>query len=460
MQGCNNQPYRRIVVRVAVLMLAMFSAAGAFAAEPAATRPPISLIPATGYTGTVSGDPATPEGASVELRRIAKDGRAFGSSTSSLDISGKGGAVYVLSAEMSVEGDGQATLWMRAHKDEERLLFANTARQLVQARDGVTERRLVVNVPNDANRLVFGMVFRGEGSARGAALRIRQDTARTATRDTGAKENMDAFIAAVRARALYADRVPWQSLQPRIDAAGHAAQSADNYPLYREILRSLGDRHSRFRLPHEADFATQRTRAAETPRVERLGADTGYVKVPSVSGVESQSSLEISNGIQRQLCAIGQDVEGWVVDLRDNSGGSMRPMLAGLFPLLGKSSPGAFIDRKGKVSAWEIMGEPECDLSQAPVAVLIGPRTASSGEMTAIAFIDRPNTRFFGQPTAGLATGNLPIPLPDGARVALTTTHAQDRSGRRHEQVVPDDVSEGEATMAAARAWLGGGKAL
>ncbi len=440
--------------RVAGLLLSTLVAFSSFAADPGTKHPAISLVPSTAYTGTVSGDPTAPEGATVELRRVADADNAFGSSISSLDVSDKGGGVYVVSAQMSVAGSGQATLWLRAHKGETRLLFVNTARQLVQARDGLTERQLVVTVPKEATHLVFGMGLSGGGEAHGAALRIRHDAERTAARNTGAKVNLDAFIAAVRANALYADRVPWQTFQPRIDAAANAAQSADNYPLYREILRSLGDRHSMLRLPHEADFATQRTRAAETPRVERLGANVGYVKVPSVSGVEQRSSREISTGIQRQLCAIGQDVDGWVVDLRDNSGGTMWPMLAGLFPLLGEASPGAFTDREGKVTPWKIRGARECDLSQAPVAVLIGPRTASSGEMTAIAFIDRPNTRFFGQPSAGLATGNRPIFLPDGARVALTTTRVQDRSGRTLEQVKPDEAADGEAALEAATRWL------
>lgn len=440
--------------RVAGVLLSTLVATSSFAADPSKKHPPVSLVPSTAYTGTVSGDPIAPEGATVELRRVADVDKAFGSSISLLDIRGKGGGVYVVSAEMSVEGSGQATLWLRAHKDETRLLFANTARQLVQARDGRTERQLVVTVPKATTHLVFGMVLNGGGEAHGSGLRIRHDAERTAARDTSAKENMDAFIAAVRARALYADRVPWQTLQPRIDAAANAAQSAENYPLYTEILGALGDRHSHMVLPHVADFATQRTRAAEMPRVERLGAGVGYVKVPSVSGVEQHSSRELSTGIQRQLCAIGQDVDGWVVDLRDNTGGSMWPMLAGLFPLLGEASPGAFVDREEKVTPWKIRGARECDLSQAPVAVLIGPRTASSGEMTAIAFIDRPNARFFGQPSAGLATGNSSISLPDGARVALTTTRAQDRSGHILEQVKPDEAAEGAGALEAATRWL------
>ena len=68
------------------------------------------------------------------------------------------------------------------------------------------------------------------------------------------------------------------------------------------------------------------------------------------------------------------------------------------------------------------------DLSKVPLAVLTGPATASAGESVVIALKGRPHTRFFGQPTAGLPTGNRTFTLPDGAVIALTTTVELDRN--------------------------------
>jgi carboxyl-terminal processing protease len=95
------------------------------------------------------------------------------------------------------------------------------------------------------------------------------------------------------------------------------------------------------------------------------------------------------------------------------------------------------------------------------VAVLTGPRTASSGEAVTIAFRGRPRTRSFGLPTAGLSTANGTFPLPDGAAIFLTTAVEADRTGRRFgDKIEPDQrvdaepAEVGDAAMEAATQWL------
>ena len=65
----------------------------------------------------------------------------------------------------------------------------------------------------------------------------------------------------------------------------------------------------------------------------------------------------------------------------------------------------------------------------APVAVLVGSRTASSGEAAALRFIGRPGARTVGQPTDGFTTGNSDYGLADGARLLFPTGRIRDRLG-------------------------------
>ncbi len=91
----------------------------------------------------------------------------------------------------------------------------------------------------------------------------------------------------------------------------------------------------------------------------------------------------------------------------------------------------------------------------APVAVLLGPKTASSGEMTALALIGRPGVRTFGSPTAGYTSANKPYPLSDGATLVVTETGVADRTGRDYTgPMVPDETVAEEATEGRAVAWL------
>jgi carboxyl-terminal processing protease len=93
--------------------------------------------------------------------------------------------------------------------------------------------------------------------------------------------------------------------------------------------------------------------------------------------------------------------------------------------------------------------------SAAPLAVLIGPNTASSGESVAIAFAGRAFTRSFGQRSAGYTSANLTTALSDGAVLGVPSAWGADRTGREYRAALtPDEaVPEGEE-LKAARDWL------
>jgi C-terminal processing protease CtpA/Prc len=177
--------------------------------------------------------------------------------------------------------------------------------------------------------------------------------------------------------------------------------------------------------------------------------------------------LNDSNGrdYARTLRTLLKDLDakqplGWVVDLRANVGGDMWPMLDGLGPLLGEGRISAILMPQWgrRVDTWLVAGQassgppwfgalglrgPEKLLlrtASAPVAVLVGPRTASSGEAVAVAFRGRPNTYFVGAPTAGLATSTMRISLPDGAELLLAAGYLADRMGRRYEGPIAPDA--------------------
>ena len=84
----------------------------------------------------------------------------------------------------------------------------------------------------------------------------------------------------------------------------------------------------------------------------------------------------------------------------------------------------------------------------APVAVLYGPGTASSGEATAISFRGRDDTRSFGAPTFGVSTANRSFHMRDGALLVLTTSTMGDRTGKVYGgKLTPDEEVAGPATI-------------
>ncbi|HET8696015.1 MAG TPA: S41 family peptidase, partial [Gammaproteobacteria bacterium] len=89
-----------------------------------------------------------------------------------------------------------------------------------------------------------------------------------------------------------------------------------------------------------------------------------------------------------------------------------------------------------------------------PVAVLLGPGTASSAEVLAVAFRGRPHARSFGAPTAGLSAGNRTFVLADGASLVLTVAATADRTGRVYTDALepeqPVETQPGRSRDAAA----------
>jgi C-terminal processing protease CtpA/Prc len=139
---------------------------------------------------------------------------------------------------------------------------------------------------------------------------------------------------------------------------------------------------------------------------------------------------------------------GWIVDLRRNPGGNMWPMLVAIGPVLGEGDVGSFITADSARTGWfyaageagttsgdvrsvrsKVENAHQLNHPGAPVAVLIGPSTASAGEAIAVAFHGRPLTIFIGEATAGVPTANTLIALGDGAKLNLTVAADADRDG-------------------------------
>ncbi|HWW95021.1 MAG TPA: S41 family peptidase [Vicinamibacteria bacterium] len=201
--------------------------------------------------------------------------------------------------------------------------------------------------------------------------------------------------------------------------------------------------------------------------VRRLKGRLGYIDVPGVVGGGGRFAEDAVRAI-REVDA--ESTCAWVVDLRRNVGGNMWPMLLAVRPILGEATPGYFVS-SGEREAFSYgpgMATPVYRLRRPdpPVAVLTSRLTGSAGEVLTIAFRGRPDTRSFGEATAGLPTANLSFPMVDGAVIVVTTSSEADRTGRIYEgRIEPDQRveivwsgvgSEKDPVLQVAASWLRG----
>ncbi|MEJ2265478.1 MAG: S41 family peptidase [Anaerolineales bacterium] len=267
-------------------------------------------------------------------------------------------------------------------------------------------------------------------------------------------------IEIIETNALNRDQVDWKALKMEVlEREKSATMPSDTYDSIQYLLLKLNDKHSFFWLPEQAqEFKKQAAEFSTEPWGEIYDGKIAYIW----NGVFASGNQDVidqyADDLQQVVIELdAQNPCAWVVDLRDNSGGTVFPMLAGLGELFRDGVAAMATDSYDHIieftykngMLWEdgILRAQTTHLDfglstpALEIVVLIGPQTASSGEMTALAFEGLPNVTFFGHPTAGLTTANETYELSDGAMLFLTTAVFGDRTGKKYGGAIEPDYS-------------------
>lgn len=282
------------------------------------------------------------------------------------------------------------------------------------------------------------------------------------------------FCSIIKKNALYADSLNWAELNERVKALSYnKSKIEDCRPIIDTIMFALfksGDKHSIF-LPKEKskNLVNNNTSSGNIqPESYLLDSNIAYVKVPAFLSINLKASEDYANLIQQDIERLDKnhDIKGWIVDLRNNTGGNMHPMIKGLSPLIGNEICGYVVNPKrgqsipvsptrGQTGKIKLKSEYHILNPDIKIAVLIDSNTGSSGEFTAIAFKGLSNVKFFGQPSAGYTTSNYSYPLSDGSYLFLATAYMADRNKKMYlPNIVPDTITSNDTTVTIAKQWL------
>lgn len=434
------------------------------------------------------GDPGVAFTQVAEAGRLAPAGIGAGQAVrlvQRIDAAPWRGKVVRLSARVRVIDPGEHVgLRLSVERPEPLLGFYDQMEEAPISAGDWRPVSLVGVVEDDATLIQIGATIRGRAEIEIDDVTLSEVAAGEAPPSAEARAYLDRAIAYIRGKHMDGPRLDWERITARAyrHAAG-AVTSADTYPAIRGVLSALGDNHSFLEGPPQSAPAAGGPAAPEPP--QRL---PGYVLVDGRFGVLTLPGLDmvrpehVPRGrlyvgrLREGLAALDRpDLCGWIVDVRGNPGGNMWPMLNGLTPLLGRPPFGAFVELSGARSAWTldrgqvtIEGTAPRDLdldfpafrngrAGAPVAVLIGPGTASSGEAVAIAFAGRPGSRSFGTRSAGYTSANETEILSDGAIIGVPSAWEADRTGREYRAAItPDALIEDGGEAGAAMTWLDG----
>jgi carboxyl-terminal processing protease len=289
-----------------------------------------------------------------------------------------------------------------------------------------------------------------------------------------ARSHLTHLLDIMQANSINRHTIDWPAFRQTVEGVMPNAQTIkDLYPRIRTALLLLNDHHSFYQGPDSTYIYSPSLGPCTdpTPPAVQVSDDIGYIKVGSFTG-RGSAETAFAQSIQDAVRAADRgNLAGWIVDLRNNGGGNMWPMIAGLGPILGEGTAGAFVDPDGGITWWGYQDNAsiynESPFVRVPtpyrllranprVAVLTNCGVKSSGEAVAIAFRARRNTRSFGTATYGLSTANEEFALTGGGTLVLCVSTMADRTGRTYGNAVASDEVIGDPVETVHRAieWL------
>ncbi|MGE8292703.1 MAG: S41 family peptidase [Sphingobacterium sp.] len=286
------------------------------------------------------------------------------------------------------------------------------------------------------------------------------------------------FLDTLQKNAYMGKSMQWDSIRPAFIAeTRHINEVNQLKPYFEKLLKTLKDGHSSLFFEE-----TGQDKESEQDQFEKMAVMTdkeagippknfqhyminskyAYINVPPVM-LENRKYVD-TIGIQlKNLDA--QEPKAWIIDLTENNGGNIMPMIWQFPSLLDTDKTYAYVDAQGKETkaiTYYTVESPE-DLTyfqlfqlepdqvkpvklrhnDIPIILLTSNITASSGEFFTAHFKGQKNVKVIGQKTGGLTSGNAPFNINKNCMVMLTTSVLKDRNGKVYkiaEGIEPDLV--------------------
>ena len=160
----------------------------------------------------------------------------------------------------------------------------------------------------------------------------------------------------------------------------------------------------------EVERADVKVDTVDSKVVERYGNSVGYIKIKEFEDVTKEEFAKELKSLK------DQNVDGIVMDLRNNPGGSLDVCLAIADTFLDEGIIVSTVDKKGK----EIVENSDKEMDKTPMTVLINENSASASEILAGAFKDRGRAKIIGKTSFGKGIVQKLFPLEDGSGVKIT----------------------------------------
>jgi len=263
-------------------------------------------------------------------------------------------------------------------------------------------------------------------------------------------------ISIVRKHSIYKDQVDWEKIEEEfLDKANLCQSYEETYLVISQLLHEVGDKHGFILLPDQINQRNSHING--TIKGSLIEDGIGYINIPSCPSLDVSVNQEYPQVLQNTIKKIDNaNINSWVIDLRNNNGGNLWPMLLGLGPITGNKVLGYFIDSENEYTpfsyengAVKYGGDVQLftptknyyttKCNKPIIAILIGRSTASSGEILAIA-LRTSFSKVFGEYSAGFTNSTKMFELNDGALLFITSSRIASQDKKICLEIVKPDV--------------------
>lgn len=378
--------------------------------------------------------------------------------------------------------DGKGIIYASVKKDQQFLDYAESSNGVTGDSDW-QEISMDLWISPAANTFRLGVSLEGTGSLMIDQFRIKQ-IEKSCDIDPSFIPFMKECVSVISSNSIYPDKADSLYLMEAWKKVAACADSIQEVQSTMKHILRIVDNHSFYMpLADVLSWESPSTGEQENPKFPlSKGKHTGkyaYLWMPHFASGDSATKVIFADQMQHLIDSLDNDnIEGWIIDLRDNDGGNCWPMLAGISPILGNGIAGYFASASDSTpwstnNGTSYTGEfPNVKVSNhytlknpdPKVAVLVSKRTASSGEIVALSFKNHPRAVLIGQKTGGYTTGNTNYRLSDGSFIFLASSIYMDREKNLYYDGIEPDIFidskfEGQdPELKAAIEWLGRNK--
>jgi carboxyl-terminal processing protease len=163
--------------------------------------------------------------------------------------------------------------------------------------------------------------------------------------------------------------------------------------------------------------------------IPRYSVDIAFLIKPNVGYIHVTQFMETtSHEVQEALDKFGPNVQGVLIDLRENPGGLLNEAVNTADKFLQKGQ--IVVSQRGRAFPDQVYRAPKGSDLKYPIVILVNRDTASAAEIVSGALQDHDRALIVGETTFGKGLVQTVFPISENTGLALTTFHYYTPSGR------------------------------